>query len=126
MAEGEFKYRTICDTLKSEILGGRYSSGRCFPSEAQLVRRFGGSRITAGGDSSLVLRYAATVGMAPILAAKKCLLLACFVEQAAPMKAIIAKGCSTPFLSASYLWKHPDFRLIYTMDKMLNVAVEET
>ena len=46
MAEGEFKYRTICDTLKSEILGGRYSSGRRFPSEAQLVRRFGGSRIT--------------------------------------------------------------------------------
>ena len=46
MGEGEFKYRAICDTLKSEILSGRYASGRRFPSEAQLVRRFGGSRIT--------------------------------------------------------------------------------
>ena len=43
---GDFKYRTICETLKSEILGGKYSSGHRFPSEAQLVRRFGGSRIT--------------------------------------------------------------------------------
>lgn len=43
---GEFKYRTICETLKSEILGGKYSSGHRFPSEAQLIRRFGGSRIT--------------------------------------------------------------------------------
>lgn len=42
----EFKYKTICETLKSEILGGKYSSGHRFPSEAQLVRRFGGSRIT--------------------------------------------------------------------------------
>ena len=43
---GEFKYRTICETLKSEILGGKYSSGHRFPSETQLIRRFGGSRIT--------------------------------------------------------------------------------
>ena len=43
---GDFKYRTICETLKSEILGGKYSSGHRFPSEAQLIRRFGGSRIT--------------------------------------------------------------------------------
>ena len=42
----DFKYRTICETLKSEILGGKYSSGHRFPSEAQLIRRFGGSRIT--------------------------------------------------------------------------------
>ena len=74
--------------------------------------------VTAGGDSSLVPRFAATMGMAPILAAKKCLLLACFAEQAAPMKAIIAKGRPTPFLPASYLWRHPDFRLIYTADKI--------
>ena len=46
MSEGKFKYKAICDTLKAEILGGRYASGRRFPSEAQLVRRFGGSRIT--------------------------------------------------------------------------------
>ena len=43
---GDFKYRTICETLKSEILCGKYSSGHRFPSEAQLIRRFGGSRIT--------------------------------------------------------------------------------
>ena len=63
-------------------------------------------------------RYAATMGMAPILAAKKCLLLACFEEQTAPLKAIIAKDRPTPFLPASYLWRHPDFRLIYTADKI--------
>ena len=74
--------------------------------------------ITAGGDSSLVPRYAATMGMAPILAAKKCLLLACFEEQTAPLKAIVAKARPTPFLPASYLWSHPDFRLIYTTDKI--------
>ena len=74
--------------------------------------------ITAGGDSSLVPRHAATMGMAPILAAKKCLLLACFEEQTAPLKAIIAKDRPTPFLPASYLWWHPDFRLIYTVDKI--------
>ncbi|MBQ3343586.1 MAG: glucosamine-6-phosphate deaminase [Kiritimatiellae bacterium] len=74
--------------------------------------------ITAGGDSSLVPRYAATMGMAPILAAKKCLLLACFEEQTAPLKAIAAKGGPTPFLPASYLWRHPDFRLVYTTDKV--------
>ena len=74
--------------------------------------------VTAGGDSSLVPRYAATMGMAPILAAKKCLLLACFEEQTAPLKAIIAKDRPTPFLPASYLWRHQDFRLIYTADKV--------
>ena len=75
--------------------------------------------ITAGGDSSLVPRYAATMGMAPILAAKKCLLLACFAEQTAPLKAIsVRSGAPTPFLPASYLWGHPDFRLVYTTDKI--------
>lgn len=62
--------------------------------------------------------YAATMGMAPILAARKCLLLACFQEQTAPLKAIIEKGRPTPFLPASYLWRHPDFRMIYTADKI--------
>ena len=75
--------------------------------------------VTAGGDSSLVPRFAATMGMAPILAAKKCLLLACFEQQSAPLKAIAARGGEpTPFLPASYLWRHPDFRLIYTADKV--------
>jgi len=76
------------------------------------------AHVTAKGDSSLVPRYAATMGMAPILAAKKCLLLACFVEQTAPLKAIFAKGEPTPFLPASYLLRHPDYRLIYTTDKI--------
>ena len=77
------------------------------------------TKVTAGGDSSLVPRYAATMGMAAILSAKKCLLLACFAEQTAPLNAIIERGGEpTPFLPASYLWRHPDFRLIYTTDKI--------
>lgn len=84
-------------------------------SEETIVQN---TAITAGGDSSLVPHYAATMGMAPILAARKCLLLACFQEQTAPLKAIIEKGRPTPFLPASYLWRHPDFRLIYTVDKI--------
>ena len=77
------------------------------------------TKVTAGGDAALVPRYAATMGMAPILAAKKCLLLACFAEQTAPLNAIIARnGAPTPFLPASYLWRHPDFRLVYTVDKI--------
>ena len=83
------------------------------------------THVTAGGDSSLVPRYAATMGMAPILAAKKCLLLACFEEQTAPLKAIIERGRPTPFLPASYLWEHPDFRLIYTADKISLDEVDE-
>ena len=76
------------------------------------------THVTANGDSSLVPRFAATMGMAPILAAKKCLLLACFEEQTAPLKAIFAKGSPTPFLPASYLWRHPDYHLVYTTDKI--------
>ena len=76
------------------------------------------THVTANGDASLVPRYAATMGMAPILAAKKCLLLACFQEQTAPLKAIFAKGRPTPFLPASYLWRHPDYHLVYTTDKI--------
>ena len=74
---------------------------------------------TADGDPSLVPRFAATMGMAPILAAKRCLLLACFAEQQAPLDAIISRGgAPTPFLPASYLWSHPDFRFVYTTDKI--------
>ena len=75
--------------------------------------------VTAGGDSTLVPRFAATMGMKPILEAKRTLLLACFAEQEAPLRAIFARGGEpTPFLPASYLWRHPDFRLIYTRDKI--------
>ena len=76
------------------------------------------TRLTAGGDEKLMPRYAATMGMVPILAARKCLLLACFEEQTTPLKAIFAKGSPTPFLPASYLWRHPDYHLIYTADKI--------
>ena len=76
------------------------------------------THVTANGDSSLVPRYAATMGMAPILAAKKCLLLACFAEQEAPLRAIFAKGSPTPFLPASYLWRHPDYHLVYAADRI--------
>ena len=76
------------------------------------------TRLTAGGDENLMPRYAATMGMAPILAAKKCLLLACFAEQTVPLKAIVAKGAPTPILPASYLWRHPDYHLVYTTDKI--------
>lgn len=73
--------------------------------------------VTANGDSALVPRFAATMGMAPILAAGQCLLLACFPEQTAPLRAIFARdGAPTPALPASYLWRHPDFRLVYTAD----------
>ena len=37
----------------------------------------------------------------------------------APLSAIFARGGEpTPFLPASYLWRHPDYRLIYTTDKI--------
>ena len=42
----EAKYRAIFKALRAEILGGRYAADGRFPSEAQLMRRFGGSRIT--------------------------------------------------------------------------------
>ena len=76
------------------------------------------TKITAGGDSSLVPRFAATMGMAPILAAKKCLLLACFAEQKKPLDDIFALKGPSPFLPASYLWRHPDYHLVYTTDKI--------
>ena len=78
------------------------------------------TKVTASGDSSLVPRYAATMGMAPILAARQCLLLACFEEQQVPLRAIFARnGEPTSFLPASYLWRHSDYRLIYTADKIV-------
>ena len=76
------------------------------------------TKVTANGDSSLVPRFAATMGMAPILAARKCLLLACFAEQEAPLRAIRARAAPTPFLPASYLWRHPDYHLVVTVDKI--------
>ena len=76
------------------------------------------TKVTANGDSSLVPRYAATTGMKPILAARRELLLACFAEQEAPLRKMLADGVPTPALPASYLLGHPDFLLIYTADKI--------
>ncbi len=42
------KYRQVLDALRSEILSGRYPAGARLPSEADLVKRFGASRITVG------------------------------------------------------------------------------
>ncbi len=46
MTDKKPKHKMVFDTLKSEILDGRYSRTRRLPSEAQLVRRFKISRPT--------------------------------------------------------------------------------
>ncbi len=46
MAKIEFKYKVISDTLKAEIISGKYSNNRKLPSETQLMRRFKDSRAT--------------------------------------------------------------------------------
>ncbi len=42
------KYRRILDQLQQEILRGDYRTGAKLPSEADLIKRFGASRITVG------------------------------------------------------------------------------
>lgn len=42
------KYRQIFDALRGEIAAGQFTSGQRLPSEAQLVKAFGASRITVG------------------------------------------------------------------------------
>ena len=76
------------------------------------------TKVIANGDSSLVPRYAATMGMKQILQAEKELLLACFAEQEAVLNTMLAGKCATPELPASYLLGHNDFTLIYTADKI--------
>ncbi len=46
--ESSPKYQKIFDTLRQEILAGRYQTGQKLPSEADLVKQFGASRITIG------------------------------------------------------------------------------
>src|ERR1700722_16148982 len=41
-----YKYRQILEKLQSEIASGRHKPGKRLPSEAELVRRFGASRMT--------------------------------------------------------------------------------
>lgn len=73
------------------------------------------ARLTAGGDRSQVPRQAVTLGMKPILAAQRLLLLACFPEQKEPLSRIRG-GHLTPELPASYLLGHPDSTIIFTRD----------
>ena len=42
------KHRQVYRALEREILGGRWKEGDRLPSEADLVRQFGASRITVG------------------------------------------------------------------------------
>jgi GntR family transcriptional regulator of arabinose operon len=42
------KYQQVFDTIKSDILSGRYQPGQKLPSEAAFLKRFGTSRITVG------------------------------------------------------------------------------
>jgi GntR family transcriptional regulator of arabinose operon len=42
------KYRQVLDSLRTELASGRYRSGEKLPSEADLGKRFGASRITIG------------------------------------------------------------------------------
>jgi GntR family transcriptional regulator of arabinose operon len=42
------KYQQVLDTIKTDILSGRYQPGQKLPSEAGLLKRFGMSRITVG------------------------------------------------------------------------------
>jgi GntR family transcriptional regulator of arabinose operon len=42
------KYQQVLDSLRKELLSGHYRSGEKLPSEADLVKRFGASRITIG------------------------------------------------------------------------------
>jgi DNA-binding LacI/PurR family transcriptional regulator len=42
------KYQRVFDELRKEIVSGKYADGQKLPSEAELVKRFGASRITVG------------------------------------------------------------------------------
>ncbi len=77
------------------------------------------SRLTAGNDDSLVPRHAVSMGMKPIIAAGKLLLLACFAEQEELLNAIKKLAAPTPELPASYLLGHRDSEIIYTADKIV-------
>jgi GntR family transcriptional regulator, arabinose operon transcriptional repressor len=42
------KYQQVLESIKNDIVSGRYQPGQKLPSEAALVKRFGTSRITVG------------------------------------------------------------------------------
>lgn len=73
------------------------------------------TRLTAGNDRSLMPYQAVTMGMAPIVAARDLLLLACFPEQQKPLQAV-KTGRVTPELPASYLHRGAKAEIVYTGD----------
>lgn len=73
------------------------------------------ARLTAGNDMSLMPLQAITMGMAPIIKARKILLLACFPEQQAPLRKLIDNP-ETPMLPASYIKRNPTSEIVYTAD----------
>ena len=48
MRTGVPKYRQVLETIKTDIVSGRYQPGQKLPSEAALIKRFETSRITVG------------------------------------------------------------------------------
>lgn len=40
------RYREVCETLRSEILGGKHPASKAFPSSVALAKRFGTTRFT--------------------------------------------------------------------------------
>ncbi len=75
------------------------------------------ARLTAGDQIDTVPRRAVTMGMDSILKAKEVILLACFTEQAEPLRRI-RSGQTTPELPASFLLKHQTTEIVYTEDKI--------
>lgn len=73
------------------------------------------ARLTADSNLNIVPRKAVTMGMAAILRAKEILILACFSEQTAPLRAV-QTGIVSPEIPASYLLRHDNSTIIYTAD----------
>ena len=72
-------------------------------------------RLTAGGND-IVPRLAVTMGMKPIIDAKKHLLLACFPEQEKPLAAMKRNPVPDPKYPASYLFLDPESVIVYCGD----------
>lgn len=75
------------------------------------------ARLTAGNDLDKVPRKAVTMGMASILNAKEIMLLACFSEQAAPLREIKA-GKVSPENPGSFLLLHPNAEIVYSAEDL--------
>lgn len=74
--------------------------------------------LTANGVENTVPKFAATMGMKPILDAEQILLLACFTEQEAPLRTLLKRDEPTSELPASYLLTHRNSEIAYTADKI--------